>query len=53
MLDYVIQLKGEAKRINNKVVKKNPYLLDHKASGFDNYVVLKNLPQWRTVVNLI
>ena len=53
MLDYVLQFKGEAKRINNKVVKYNLFLIAHKGSGFDSYVVLNNLPQWRTVVSLI
>ena len=49
MLDYVLQYKGEPKRINNKIVKNNLYLIAHKGSGFDSYVVLNNLPQWRTV----
>ena len=48
MLVYVLQFKGEAKRINNKIVKYNLYLIAHKGSGFDSYVVLNNLPQWRT-----
>ena len=49
MLDYVLQYKGEPKRIKNKIVKYNLYLIAHKGSGFDSNVVLKNLPQWRTV----
>ena len=53
MLDDVLQFKGEAKRINNKIVKYNLYLITHKGLGFDSYVVLNNLPQWRTVVSLI
>ena len=53
MLDYVLQYKGEQKRINNKIVKYNLYLIAHKGSAFDSYVVLNNLPQWRTVVSLI
>ena len=53
MLDYVLQFKGEAKRINNKIVKYNLHLIAHKGSGFDSYVVLNHLPQWRTVVTLI
>ena len=53
MLDYVLQFKGEAKRIITKIVKFNLYLLAHKGSGFDSYVVINNLPQWRTVVSLI
>ena len=49
MLDYVLQYKGELKRINNKIVKYNLYLIAHKGNGFDSYVVLNNLPQWGTV----
>ena len=49
MLDYVLKYKGEPKRINNKIVIFNLYLIAHKGSGFDSYVVLNNLPQWRTV----
>ena len=47
MLDYVLQFKGEPKRMNNKIVKYNLYLIAHKGSGFYSYVVLNNLPQWR------
>ena len=36
MLDYVLQFKGEPKRINNKIVKSNLYLIAHKGSGFDS-----------------
>ena len=53
MLDYVLQFKGESKRVNNNIFEYNSYLLAHKGSGFDSYVVLNNLPQWRTVVSLI
>ena len=49
MLDYVLQYKGEPKKINNKIVKYNLYLIAHKGSEFDSYVVINNLPQWRTV----
>ena len=49
MLDYVLQNKGEPRRSNIKIVKYNLYLIAHKGSGFDSYVVLNNLPQWRTV----
>ena len=48
MLDYVLQFKGEPKRISNKVVKYKLYLIAHKRNGFDSYVVLNNLPKWRT-----
>ena len=48
MLNYNLQYKREPKRINNKIVKYNLYLIAHKGSGFESYVVLNNLPQWRT-----
>ena len=28
-------------------------MIAHNGSGFDSYVVLNNLPQWRSVVELI
>ena len=53
MLDHVFQFKGEAKRVNNRIVKKFFYILAHIGSGSDIYVALNNLPQWRTDVSLI
>ena len=53
MLDHVLSFKGEAKKVKNKIAEKSLYLVGHKGSGFDSYVVLNNLPQWRSVVNLI
>ena len=53
MLDNVLQFKGEPKRINNKIVKFKLYLIAHKGSGFDSYIILYISPQWRTVVSLI
>ena len=53
MLDSFLLFKGEPKKVNIKIVKGNLYLLALKGSGFDSYVKLNNLPQWRTVVSLI
>ena len=50
MLDCVLQFKGEAKRIINKIGKFNSYLLAHKESSFDSYVVLNDLPQWEQLL---
>ena len=52
MSDYVLQFKGEAKRINKKSLY-NLYILANNGSGFDTYVVLNDLAQWRTVFSLI
>ena len=53
MLDHVLSFKGEPKKVNNKIVESNLYLIAHNRSGFDSYVVLYNLPQWRSIVKLI
>ena len=43
-LDHVLSSKGEPKKVKNKNVEYNLYLIAHNGSGFDSYVVLKNLP---------
>ena len=45
--------KEKLKELITKIVKYKLYLLAHKVSGFDSYLVLKNLPQRKTVVSLI
>ena len=52
-LDYVLSFKGAPKKVKNKIVDHNLYLVAHNGSGFDSYVVLNNLPQRRSVVKLI
>ena len=39
MLDHVLSIKGEAKKVSNKNVDYNLYLIAHNGSGFDSYVV--------------
>ena len=53
MLDHVLSFKGEPKKVKNKFLEYNLYLIAHNGSGFDSCVVLNNLPQWRSVVKLI
>ena len=53
MLDHVLSFKGEPKKVKNKSVEYDLYLIAHNGSGFDSYVVLNNLPQWRSVVKII
>ena len=52
MLDHVLSFKGKAEKVYLKIVEFNLYLIAHDGSGFDSYVVLNNLPQWRILVNL-
>ena len=53
MLNRVSSVKGESKKVNSKIVEHNLYLIAQNGSKFDSYVVLNNLPQWRSIVKLI
>ena len=53
MLDHVLSFTGKPKKVKNKIVEYYLYMIAHNGSGFDSYVVLNNLPQWRSVVKLI
>ena len=46
-------MQRRSQKVNNKIAEKNLYFLAQNGSGFDKYLVLNNLPQWRTVVSLI
>ena len=52
MLNLVPAFKGEAKKVNNKIFEYNLWMIAHNWSGFDSYLILNNLLQWRSVVNL-
>ena len=45
--------KDKPKKLIKNCLKNDLFLLAPKGSGFDSYVVLNDLPQWRTVVSLI
>ena len=53
MLDHVLSFKGEPKKVKNKFVEYNLYLIAHNGSGLDSYVVLNNFPRWRIIVKPI
>ena len=48
----MLSFEGHSKKLKNKIDDYNLKLISHNGSGFDSYVVLNNLPQWRSVVNL-
>ena len=52
MLDHVLSFKGEAKKVNNKIVEYSQYLLPHNGCGFVSYALLNSLPQWRSAFKL-
>ena len=43
----------ENRKKTKKIVEYNLYLIAHNGCGFDGYVVIKKLPQWRKVVKLV
>ena len=53
MLDHVLSLKGEPKKVKNEIVEYSLSLIAHNGSGFDSCVVLNNLPRVRSVVKLV
>ena len=53
LLEYVLQLKREPKRDKNKIIENNIHILAYIGSGFDSYVVLNILLQWKTVASLM
>ena len=40
-------------KVNNKIVEYISYMIAHNGSAFDSCIVLNNVPQWRSIVNLI
>ena len=52
MLDHVLSFKGDPEKIKYKIVEYFLFLLAHKRSGVESYVVSNNLPQWRSIVSL-
>ena len=49
-LDYLLKLKGEERKIINKIVEYNLQLHAHNGSGFDTWIILNNLPCDRHIV---
>ena len=52
MLDHVLSFKGEPVKVKYEIVDFNINLIANNGSGFDSYIVLNNLPQWRSIINL-
>ena len=48
--DYLLKLKGEERKVNNKIVEYNLQMHAHNGSGFDTWKILNNLPCNRHIV---
>ena len=53
MLDHVLNFEGKPKKIRKKIVQYELCSIGDNGNGFASCIVLNNLPQWRTVVNLV
>ena len=49
-LDYLLKLKGEERKVKNKIVEYNLQMHAHNGSGFDTWIILNNLPCDRHIV---
>ena len=52
-LDFCLKLKGEERRVKNKIVEYNFQLHAHNGNGFDTWIFLINLDCDKHIVNLI
>ena len=50
--DYLLKLKGEERKVINKIVDYNLQLHAHNGSGFDTWIILNNLPCDKHIVNI-
>ena len=53
VLDFCLKLKGEERKVKNKIVEFNLQLQTHNGSGFDTSIVLNNLPCDKHIVDKI
>ena len=52
-LDYCLQLKGEERKVKNKIFDYNLQLHAHNGSGFDTWIILNNLDCDKHIANII
>ena len=52
-LDFSLKLKGEERKVKNKIVEYNLQMHAHNGSGFDTWIILKNLDCDKHIVNII
>ena len=52
-LDFCLQLKGEERKVKNKIVEYNLQMHAHNGSGFDTWIILNNLPCDKHIVDII
>ena len=52
-LDYCLELKGEERKVKNKIVQNSLRLQAHNGYGFDAWIIINNLDYDKHIVNII
>ena len=52
-LHFCLKLKGDERKVKNKIVEYNLQMHAHNGSGFDTWIVLNNLPCDKHIVDII
>ena len=53
MLDWIVTLKGEHKKSENKKFEYELHLMAHIGSASDTYIASNNFPTWRGIVIVV
>ena len=53
ILDWLVTLKGEPRRVKNENIEYDLRSIDHIDSAFNTYVVMNGLSNWQKIVNII
>ena len=52
-LDFLLRFKRDEQKVKNKIVEHNLQLHAHNGSGFDTWIILKNRPCDKHIVDFI
>ena len=52
-LDFYLKLKGDERKVKNKIVEYNLQMHAHNGSRFDTWIILKNLPCDKHIVDIV
>ena len=52
-LDFCLKLRGDERKLKNKIVEYNLQMHAHNGSGFDTWIILNNLPCDKHIVDII
>ena len=51
-LDFLLKFKGEERKVKNKIVEYNLQLHAHNGNAFDTWILIKNLPCDKHIVDI-